>query len=227
LCASLPTLAGEVLLIDAGATADPKPAHLLQFADLGTTYAREVLGIPRPTVGLLNIGIEPGKGDKLTRAVRDLLSDRADFYGNVEPHAIPTERPVDVVVSGGFTGNLFLKAIEGGAEAVLAATKVALTGSARARLGAWFARSALRGVARKLRYEEHNAAPLLGINGLVVVAHGRSDARAIGGALRRTFQASRSQIVDVLCSRFAAPPPELGLANPGDPRVRSAAPASP
>ncbi|MFH1609283.1 MAG: phosphate acyltransferase PlsX [Candidatus Bipolaricaulota bacterium] len=225
LCASLPTLAGEVLLIDAGATADPKPVHLLQFADLGTIYAREVLGIPRPTVGLLNIGTEPGKGDKLARAAHDLLSGRDGFSGNVEPHTILTERPVDVVVSGGFVGNLFLKAIEGGAEAVLAATRAALMGSPRAKLGAWLARPALRGVAQKLRYEEHNAAPLLGVNGLVVVAHGRSDARALEGALRRTYQACQAGIVEKLAARIATPP-GTGLANPGAPRVRSATPGS-
>jgi len=225
LCASLPTLAGEVLVIDVGATADPKPAQLLQFADLGATYAREVLGIPRPTVGLLNIGTEPGKGDTLARATHDLLMGRDDFSGNVEPHTILTERPVDVVVSGGFVGNLFLKAVEGGAEAVLAATRIALMGSVQAKLGAWLAHPALRGVAQKLRYEEHNAAPLLGVGGLVVIAHGRSDARALEGALRRTYQAWQAGLVVKLASRVALPP-GAELANPRPPRVRSPIPGS-
>lgn len=225
LCASLPTLAGEVLVIDVGATADPKPVHLLQFANLGATYAQEALGVPRPTIGLLNIGTEPGKGDKLTRAAHDLLSGREGFSGNVEPHTILTERPVDVVVSGGAVGNLFLKAVEGGAEAVLAATRVALMGSARAKLGAWLARPALRGVAQKLRYEKYNAAPLLGVGGLVVIAHGRSDARALEGALRRTYQACQAGIVEKLASRVALPP-GAELADPRPPRVRSATPGS-
>ncbi len=227
LCASLPTLRGEVLLIDAGATADPKPVHLLQFADLGLTYAREVLGIPRPTIGLLNIGTERGKGDRLTRAAHALLADREEFAGNVEPHTVLTDRPADVVVCGGFSGNLFLKAVEGGAEAVLTATRAALRSSARAVLGAWLARPALRGVSRRLRYEEHNAAPLLGVRGLVLVAHGRSDAQAIAGALRRTHQACQAKIVERLASRISAPQGEPGLADPGGPRVRSAAPRSP
>ncbi|SQD92427.1 Phosphate acyltransferase [Candidatus Bipolaricaulis anaerobius] len=226
LCASLPTLRGEVLLIDAGATADSKPAHLVQFADLGAAYAQAVLGIPSPTVGLLNIGTEHGKGDALTREAHPLLARTAGFVGNVEPHTILTERPVDVVVAGGFSGNLFLKAVEGGAEAVLTMVKGALRSSARARLGALLSRRALRAVAQSLRYEEHNAAPLLGVNGLVTVAHGRSDAAAIEGALRRTFQASRSQIVEVLRSRLSSPPAEPGLANPGDPRVPSATPTA-
>ncbi|HAZ28002.1 TPA: phosphate acyltransferase [Candidatus Acetothermia bacterium] len=206
LCASLPTLRGEVLVIDVGATADPKPEHFVSFAHLGATYAREVLGIPQPTIGLLNIGTELGKGDRITRAAYELLADRDGFRGNVEPHTVVTERPVDVVVSGGFVGNLFLKALEGGAEAVLAATKAALMSSAQARLGAWLARSALRAVGRKLRYEEHNAAPLLGVAGLVVVAHGRSDARALAGALRRTDQACRAGLIGKLAPRPVAAP---------------------
>ncbi|MCX7750535.1 MAG: phosphate--acyl-ACP acyltransferase [Candidatus Bipolaricaulota bacterium] len=203
LCASLPSLSGEALLIDAGATADPKPAYLLQYADLGVAYAREVLGIPSPAVGLLNIGEEPGKGDRVARAAHDLLAARKDFVGNVEPHEILTERPVDVVVTGGFSGNLLLKALEGGAEAVLAATRSALRGSLRARLGALLARPALREVARRLRYEEHNAAPLLGVRGLVLVAHGRSDARAMEGALRRTHRACQAKVLPKLAASLA------------------------
>jgi len=203
LCVSLPTLKGEALLIDGGATADPKPAYLAQFADLGVAYAREVLGIPDPTFGLLNIGTERGKGDRLTREAYALLCDRSGFAGNVEPHELLADRPVDVVVAGGFAGNLVLKALEGGAEAVLAATKAALGSSVRARLGGLLARPALRAVAGMLRYEEHNAAPLLGVRGLVAVAHGRSDARAMAGALRRTYRACEARIVDRIGSALA------------------------
>lgn len=224
LCASVPTQRGEVLLIDTGAIADPKPAHLAQFADLGIAYAREVLGIPSPAVGLLNIGTERGKGDRLTREAYALLSRRNDFAGNVEPHAIMTARPVDVVVAGGFSGNLVLKAVEGGAEAVLEALKGALGGSLRSRVGGWFARPALRSVARQLRYEDHNAAPLLGVHGLVAVAHGRSDARAIAGGLRRTYSACQARIVEKIAAQFGPAPAEAGLANPRTPRVPSAAP---
>jgi len=224
LCASLPTLRGEVLLVDAGAIADPKPAHLAQFADLGIAYAREVLGLPSPTVGLLNIGTETGKGDRVTLEAHALLARRSDFAGNVEPHTILAARPVDVVVAGGFSGNLFIKAVEGGAETVLEALGGALKGSLRARLGAWLSRNALRSVARQLRYENHNAAPLLGVNGLVAVAHGRSDARAIAGGLRRTYSACQARIVEKIAAQFSLLPAEPGLANPGAPRVPSAAP---
>lgn len=161
LCVSLPTLRGEALLIDGGATADAKSAYLLQYADLGAAYARAVLGIPSPTVGLLNIGEEPGKGDRLTREAHELLSDRGDFIGNVEPHAILTERPADVIVAGGFAGNLLLKALEGGRRP----SSPRRGAPWRAPSGpGWglLARPALRAVARQLRYEEHNAAPSSG-----------------------------------------------------------------
>lgn len=224
LCVSLPTLGGEVLLIDAGATADPKPSHLVQFAELGLAYAREVLGIAAPLFGLLNIGTEHGKGDRVTREAHALLSGHERFAGNVEPQTVLTARAVDVIVCGGFSGNLLLKAVEGGAEAVLAALNTSLRTSLRARLGAWLSRGSLRDVARQLRYEDHNAAPLLGVTGLVTVAHGRSDARAMAGGLRRTYRACQAQIVNKLAGRFAPMPTEPGLANPGPPGVRSAGP---
>lgn len=226
LCVSLPTLRGEVLLIDAGATADPRPACLVQFADLGSVYAQAVLGVARPAIGLLNIGTEHGKGDRLARSAHELLAGRDGFVGNVEPHTVLTERPVDVVVAGGFAGNLFLKAVEGGVEGLLGMLSGELRRSRRAKLGAWLARGALRAVSDRMRYEERNAAPLLGVNGLVTVAHGRSDARAFAGAVRRTYLASKACIVDALRGRLAPVPAGPGLANPGDPGIPSAAPTS-
>lgn len=196
LCASLPTLKGkEVLLVDAGASADYKPPYLLQFASMGAAYARVVLDLALPTVGLLNIGTEPHKGDTLTQQAHALLAERPDFRGNVEPHTVLTERPVDVVVTGGFSGNLFLKALEGGVEAVTEALRRELHRSLRARLGGWIARPALRAVARGLGYREHNAAPLLGVRGLVFVAHGRSDAPAVAGAVRRVFKVCQADFL--------------------------------
>lgn len=206
LCVSLPTLKGEALLIDGGATVDPKPAYLPQFAALGMAYAREVLGIANPTFGLLNNGTEQGKGDRLTREVYTLLSDRPGFVGNVEPHQILADRPADVVVTGGFSGNLVLKALEGGGEAVLLASQTALRSSARARLGGLLARPALRAVGKMLRYEEYNAAPLLGVRGLVAVAHGRSDAQAMAGAVRRLYRACEARIVERIGSALVRAP---------------------
>lgn len=203
LCASLPTLVGkEFLLIDVGATADPKPEHLVQFAIMGRLYAQEVLGFPQPSVGLLSIGTEPEKGDKLVRATHALLQGEDWFSGNVEPHDLLTRRPVDVVVCGGVPGNLTLKALEGGAEAAWTALRSAFLGSVRGKLAGLLARSALKGLAQKLSYDSYNGAPLLGVAGLVLVAHGRSSAAAMEGAVQRAFWAAQAKITHRLAEKL-------------------------
>jgi len=204
LCASIPTLQGrELLLIDAGATADPKPPHLVQFADMGLLYAQEVLGIPEPKLGLLSIGTEETKGDKLVRASHRLLSGRPEFVGNVEPHELVIQRPVDIVVTGGFAGNLTIKALEGGAEAIWEAMKQTLASSFRAQLGAVLLRPWLVQLAKRMRYDRYNGAPLLGVQGLVMVAHGRSSAAAMEAAVERTFWAAQAQLVDRIAVKLA------------------------
>lgn len=204
ICASIPSLKGrELLLIDAGATADPKPEHLLQFADMGCVYAQEVLGIPEPRLGLLSIGEESIKGDKLVRTAHRLLSERPDFVGNVEPHDLLTKRPVDIVVSGGFAGNLTIKALEGGAEAVWASLKDGVKASLRGRLGAGLLSPVLRRLAGSMRYDRYNGAPLLGVKGLVMVAHGRSSASAMEAAVERTFWSAKADLVGRISSRLS------------------------
>jgi len=196
LCAALPTLSGrEVLMVDAGATSDPRPAHVLQFAHMGRIYAQEIIGIDEPSLGLLNIGNEPIKGDKLSRETFKLLSQTPGFVGNVEPHELLTKRPVDVAVSGGFAGNMTVKALEGGAELVLDGLRAAATKSARAKLGALFMRASLRELAAQLRYDRHNGAPLLGVRKLVMAAHGRSSPEAMEAAVLRTFLALQVGLV--------------------------------
>ena len=196
ICASLPTLSGrELLLIDVGATADPRPEHLAQFADMGVLYAREALGFSQPRVGLLSIGTEPLKGDKLVRSAHALLAQRPDFVGNVEPHQLIIERPADVVVTGGFAGNLTIKALEGGAEATWAALKSAVGGTLRYKLGAVLLKPALKSLASKMSYDRYNGAPLLGVRGLVMVAHGRSSSRAMEAAVERTYWAAKAEVV--------------------------------
>ena len=178
-----------------GATADPRPEHLAQFADMGVLYAREVLGFPQPRVGLLSIGTEPLKGDKLVRSAHALLAQRPDFVGNVEPHQLIIERPADVVVTGGFAGNLTIKALEGGAEATWAALKSAVGGTLRYKLGAVLLKPALKSLAGKMSYDRYNGAPLLGVRGLVMVAHGRSSSRAMEAAVERTYWAAKAEVV--------------------------------
>jgi len=185
LVAHLPAVDGDdFAIIDVGATVDCRPEHLVHFATMGTIYARDIMGIPRPTVGLLSIGEEKGKGNRVASKAHALLQDAPiEFVGNVESHQLLNARPVDVVVCDGFAGNVFLKATEGGVGAIVSLLKAGLRSSRRAKFGAMLLRPALRELVGKLDYQSRGGAPLLGVNGVVIVAHGRSNAEAIIGAI--------------------------------------------
>jgi glycerol-3-phosphate acyltransferase PlsX len=165
---------------------------------MGEIYAREVLGEERPQVGLLNVGEEEIKGDKLTREAYKLLRAWPNFVGNVEPHQLITERPADVVVCGGFAGNLTVKALEGGAEVVWETLKRTVGSSAGGKVAALLLRREFSALSQRLRYERYNGAPLLGVKGLVFVAHGRSSAAAIEAAVERVFWAAKAGLLDRL-----------------------------
>ncbi len=173
LAIALPSVTGgATVLIDAGATSDPTPEMIAQFALLGASYAQLVLGVADPSVGLLSIGSEPGKGNRLTRRTEELLPGLPfRFHGNVEGHDV-LAGTVDVIVTDGFTGNVVLKNVEGSVRAAL--TLVARAGIAEP--------GALREVARRYDPETHGGAALLGLSGTVVVAHGSSAAATIARA---------------------------------------------
>ncbi|GAB2853188.1 phosphate acyltransferase PlsX [Actinocorallia aurea] len=173
LAVALPNLAGgATVLVDAGATADPSAPMVVQFAALGAEYARRVLGVPDPAVGLLTIGAEPGKGNRLARATAALLPHApVRFHGNVEGHDLLTG-VVDVVVTDGFTGNVVLKNVEGTVRTLLALTAAADPAAA----------ATLAEVARRYHPETHGGAALLGLAGTVVVAHGASEAATLARA---------------------------------------------
>jgi glycerol-3-phosphate acyltransferase PlsX len=173
LAVALPTATGgTTVLIDAGATSDPTPEMVAQFALLGASYAEVVLGTADPVVGLLSIGSEPGKGNRLTRRAAELLPGLPyRFHGNIEGHDV-LAGTVDVVVTDGFTGNVVLKNVEGTVRAVL--TQVAAAGIATP--------DRLAEVARRYDPRTHGGAALLGLNGTVVVAHGSSRATTIARA---------------------------------------------
>ncbi|MFC5754200.1 phosphate acyltransferase [Actinomadura rugatobispora] len=174
LAVALPSLTGTTVLVDAGATADPTAEMVAQFALLGTAYARRVLGVADPSVGLLSLGAEPGKGNRLAREAGRLLPALpVRFHGNVEGHDV-LAGTVDVVVTDGFTGNVVLKNIEGNVRTTL--ELVARAGIAKP--------ARLREVARLYAAETHGGAALLGLSGTVVVAHGSSRAAAIARACR-------------------------------------------
>ncbi|MFZ5590653.1 MAG: phosphate acyltransferase PlsX [Bacillota bacterium] len=192
----LPTRRGKVVLLDAGANVDCEPHHLLQFALMGYLYARDVLGVSDPRVGLLNIGEEECKGNSLTQAAFSLLKESGlNFVGNVEGRDIFPGQ-ADVVVCDGFVGNVVLKTSEGLAMTLLGMLKDALGVSWLSRLGALLSLPALQDLRRRLDYAEYGGAPLLGVNGAVVIGHGSSDARAIRNALRFAASAAQSRLVE-------------------------------
>lgn len=181
----LPTLKNKkVVLVDVGATIDATPENLAQFAVMGRVYARHVLGSQKPTVGLLNIGEERSKGNKLTKRADGLISELdLNYVGNIEPHCLLEDPTAEVIVCEGFVGNILLKSFEGGAEGTIAFFKKAISRSLRAKLGGLLLRPALTDLKGRLSFSRYGAAPLLGVKGTILVGHGRSDARAIRNAV--------------------------------------------
>lgn len=181
---SLPTARGTGVLLDAGANAECKPWHLLQFAMMGSIYARHILEIADPLIGVLSGGEEDSKGNELVREAIPLLKcSGLRYHGPVEGRDLPAGT-VDVVVCDGFTGNVAAKAVEGTAAALFAAIRGAVQKNWPSKIGGALLRGALADIRRKWSYEERGGAPLLGINGIVVIAPGRSGAKAIANALR-------------------------------------------
>ncbi len=179
----MPGVKKPFVLIDVGATVDCKPVHLLQFAVMGNIYAGTVLGRANPRVGLLSIGEEAGKGNELTKESFKLLEDsNLNFVGNVEGKEI-FSGTVDVVVCDGFTGNVVLKTAEGLVESLAKMFRQEISGSLLGKIGYFFLRAGLPDVRKKLDYAEYGGAPLLGINGVCIISHGRSTSKAIRNAV--------------------------------------------
>jgi phosphate acyltransferase len=194
LAAMLPTRSAKpTLLIDVGANSECRPHHLLQFAIMGDAYSRAVLGINRPTVGLMSIGEEEAKGNDLTKETFQLLrqSQSLNFIGNVEGRDV-FSGSVDVIVTDGFTGNVMLKLSEGLTAAMLSMIKRELTSSAVAKAGAVLTRPAFKNIKKRLDYTEYGGAPLLGVRRIVLIGHGSSNARAIRNAIRSVKEFSEN-----------------------------------
>lgn len=195
IAAVLPTVQGRnVLVIDVGANVDCSPENLKQFAVMGSVYAREVLGVEEPRVGLLNIGSERRKGNELALKTFFVLEELSNFAGNVEAHQI-LQGEVDVVVCDGFVGNVLLKSYEGGASATVELLKKAIERDWLARLGAFILIPALKNFKRSLSAARYGGAPLLGVRGVVIIAHGNSDAEAIKNAVRVAVESVRHNVV--------------------------------
>jgi glycerol-3-phosphate acyltransferase PlsX len=202
----LPYNAGRVLLIDAGANADCRPNHLLQFAQMGSAYVEKVVGIPNPRVGLLNNGEESGKGNELAQeAYLRLRESGLNFIGNIEGVSVH-KGITDVVVTDGFTGNIALKVGEGIADYILEQVRGVIKSSPLFVSAAILLKPALRRVLKKLQYEEYGGANLLGVNGVVIIGHGRSDETAIRNALRVARATVDSGLMETMRASFAADP---------------------
>jgi phosphate acyltransferase len=195
LAALIPTKAAKpVLLLDVGANSECKAQHLTQFAIMGDAYSRAVLGTVKPSVGLMSIGEEEAKGNDLTKEAFPLLRQLSNinFVGNVEGRDVFSGL-VDVIVTDGFTGNVMLKLSEGLTEAMLSMLKRELTATAVTKAGAVLAKPAFRKIKRRLDYSEYGGAPLLGVSRIVVIGHGRSNARAIRNAIRSVKEFSENR----------------------------------
>jgi glycerol-3-phosphate acyltransferase PlsX len=198
----LPTPLGERMLLDAGANVDCQPENLVQFAILGSAYCEKALGVERPKVGLLSIGSESGKGNDQVRATFDLLEELhaaggLNFIGMVEGNHI-LDGSTDVIVCDGFVGNVLLKTVEGVATTLMGLFKEAMHQSLLAKVGLVFLYPAFRRMRHKLDYSSYGGALLLGVRGIAVVCHGRSNAKAIANAIRVADRAAQNQVVDAI-----------------------------
>jgi glycerol-3-phosphate acyltransferase PlsX len=181
--ATFPTRIGRCIVVDIGANADCRPDFLLQFGIMGSIYAQFLLDVKNPKIGLLSNGEEPGKGNQLVKDTYKLFEESGlNFYGNIEPKELFSGE-VDVAVTDGFTGNVLVKTSEAIAKMITDVLKEELMSSTRTKLGALLAKPAFTRMKKLIDPSEVGAAPLLGVDGLVFVGHGRSDARAIVSSL--------------------------------------------
>jgi glycerol-3-phosphate acyltransferase PlsX len=199
----IPARKGPSVLIDAGANADCRAEHLLQFATMGAVFAEELLGIARPSVRLLSIGEEAEKGNRLTLEAHELLADSdLDFRGNAEGRDL-LEGAADVLVTDGFTGNVALKAVEGTIRTLLDSLREEISASTTGTLGGLLIRPAARRLRKRLDPDTYGGAYLLGLRGLVVIAHGNSSAAAIANAIRLAARGVEHDVVGRLAARLS------------------------
>jgi glycerol-3-phosphate acyltransferase PlsX len=198
----IPARRGPCVLVDAGANADCRAEHLLQFATMGAVFAEEMLEIARPQVRLLSIGEEPEKGNQLTLEAHALLAaSDLDFRGNAEGRDI-LEGAADVLVTDGFTGNVALKAVEGTIRTLLDSLREEITASSAGTVGGLLIRPAARRLRKRLDPDTYGGAYLLGLRGLVVIAHGNSSATAIANAIRLAARGVDHDVVGRLAARL-------------------------
>ncbi|OGR80847.1 MAG: hypothetical protein A2902_04310 [Elusimicrobia bacterium RIFCSPLOWO2_01_FULL_64_13] len=211
----LPTQSGHCMIADVGANADCKPEYLLQFGVMAKVAAQTILGIPDPGVGLLSIGEEKGKGNHLTKRAHQLFADSTEFrfIGNVEGRDIPRGK-ADVVVCDGFVGNAILKTMEGTAEVMGRMIKMEIKSSLPAFLGYLFMRPALKRFRKRVDYAEYGGAPLLGVNGICIICHGKSTPKAIKNALKVAELCVEKRVNEEIAREIRIVSPHGGPASP-------------
>jgi phosphate acyltransferase len=198
----IPSRRGPQVLIDAGANADARPEHLLQFATMGAVFAEAILGLANPTVRLLSIGEEREKGNQLTLEAHELLAaSDLNFTGNAEGRDV-LAGAADVLVTDGFTGNVALKAVEGTIRTVLESLREEITATPRGKLGGFLIRPAARRLRSRLDPDTYGGAYLLGLRGLAVIAHGNSSSTAIANAIRLAARGVEHDVVGALATRL-------------------------
>jgi glycerol-3-phosphate acyltransferase PlsX len=199
-----PTRNGHCFLLDIGANPDVKPIYLYQFAIMGAVYVEHVLGVANPRIGLVSNGEEAGKGSQLVQEAFELLAaSDLNFIGNVEGKDIPRGL-ADVVVTDGFTGNVIIKLSEGIAGLLMEIIEAEIRQRPLAMAGALLSKGALSAVKSRLDYRRYAGGALLGVNGVVIIGHGRSDAVAIARAIEVAQQAVEQDIVEVIRANIGA-----------------------
>jgi phosphate acyltransferase len=205
LAVTVPTQSGLAVLLDAGANVECRPEHLVQFAHLGVAYAQVALEVPRPRVGLLSIGEEAGKGTELIREAHQRLARSSlPFLGNVEARDLFSGR-ADVIVCDGFTGNIALKVGEGLVEALEEMLREELGAALVSQIGGLLTRRAFARFRQRVDSAEYGAAPLLGVNGLALIGHGRSSARAVASGVSLAARLAEAKLVAKLGEALATP----------------------
>ncbi|MFN7914636.1 MAG: phosphate acyltransferase PlsX [Vicinamibacterales bacterium] len=195
LAATIPTRERPAVLLDVGASVECRPNHLLQFAVMGSVYARVHFGLDRPRLGLLSIGEEETKGNDLTREAHQLLKASAvNFIGNVEARDVYSGS-ADVIVCDGFTGNVALKISEGLVDTIEGLLREELSSTITMRVGSLLTQRAMRHFKRRVDYSEYGGAPLLGVAGITIVGHGRSSAKAVRNAVAMAYRFASGQLI--------------------------------
>jgi phosphate acyltransferase len=205
LCTLLPAVPSPVVFLDAGANAEVRPEALRQFAVFGQVFAQEMLGIERPSVGLLSIGEEPTKGTQLIIEAHKLMAadSQINFYGNVEGRDL-SRHTVDVIVADGFSGNIALKVFEGTARTIVGEIRNAVLGSLRAKIGAAIMSRDLKRIGEALDPEQYGGAYLLGLRRPMIVGHGSSHAGGVANGIRTASRGVTSELLPTIARRLGA-----------------------